>query len=106
MIRVSQVWNGHTDHWEVPFTALCIGHDGQLHPASIDLSLHYVNDNGLWKKKKNGHFGDTAKDVCFYSALGQFRCSLKSHGSWGAPIAVNLYQEVRNVDGQLTIDDP
>lgn len=106
MIRVSQVWNGNTGHSEVPLTGLCIGYDGQLHAGSIDLSLHYVNDNGLWKKKKNGHFGDTAKDVGFDSTFGQFTCFLESHGKWGAPVSIDLYQEIRNVDGQLIIDDP
>ncbi|KAH6632492.1 hypothetical protein F5144DRAFT_252936 [Chaetomium tenue] len=105
MVRVSQVWNGHTGHWEVPLTGLCIARDGQLHASSIDLSLHYVNDNGLWKKQKNGRFGDTAKDVGF-DYWGNFTCRLKSHGDWGGPIQVDIYKEVRNVDGVLTIDDP
>lgn len=105
MIQVSQTFNDNTGHWEVPLSGLCIGLDGQLHASSIDLSLHYVNDNGLWKKKKNGHFGDSAKD-CGFDSYGHFNCSLSAHGQWGYPIDYDLYQDVHNDDGVLTIQDP
>ncbi|KAK4149416.1 hypothetical protein C8A00DRAFT_37985 [Chaetomidium leptoderma] len=105
MIRVSQEWNDK-GQCEVPLTGLCIGLDGQLHPSRIDLSLHYENHNGMWRKKKNGHFGETAKDVGFDS-YGHFNCSLRNwEGNYGYPIDYDLYQDVHNVDGVLTIQDP
>lgn len=105
MFQISQEWNGDTGHSEVQLKALCIGLDGQLHPSSIDLCRHYVNDNGTWGKQKNGYFGDTAKDVGFDS-YGHFNCLLKKHGYWNGPIDYDLYEDVHNVDGVLTIQDP
>lgn len=104
MLQVSQSYNYSTGHSEVPLTGLCIGLDGQLHASSIDLCLHYMNDNGLWTPKKYGYFGDTAKDVRFDS-YGHFNCSLKRHEDY-RQVDIDLYQDVFNIDGVLSIQDP
>lgn len=98
MIRVSREWNGNRGHWEIPLTGLCIGLDDQLHASRIDLSLHRENHDGIFKRKINAYFGDTAKDVRFDPG-GHFNCSLKNWYGVYAPIDHDLYEDVRNVDG-------
>lgn len=106
MVAVSKGYDSSTGHSTIPLTGLCIGLDGQLHASSVDLSLHYENHNGLFKKKANGHFGDTSKDPWFDS-YGHLNCALRNwDGYYGYPIDYEVYKDVRNVDGVLTIHDP
>ncbi|KAK3897219.1 hypothetical protein C8A05DRAFT_39233 [Staphylotrichum tortipilum] len=105
MLRVDQPYSS-SSHPPTYLSGLCVGYDGMLHASQIDLNLHYGNHNGNFIKKKNGYFGDTARDF-YFDTYGHFRCSLQDwYKNYGSPIDYDLWKDVKNVDGVLTIQDP